>query len=126
MLEGRVFVAHNASFDWGFVSAEFERAHGEQLSGASVCTVRLARRLLSHLPRRNLDAVAAYYEIDITARHRALGDAAATAEVFTRMLDELGRQGVHTWRDFTRYFGRRTKKRKKTAMPHPMFDFRIA
>jgi DNA polymerase III subunit epsilon len=43
VLGGAVFVAHNASFDWRFVSAELERA-GAPLTGRSLCTVRLARK----------------------------------------------------------------------------------
>jgi DNA polymerase-3 subunit epsilon len=80
---------------------------------------------LSHLPRRNLDAVSSHYGIHIENRHRALGDAVATAKVFTRMLDELGRQGVHTWRDLNGLLKGR-KKRKRTALPHAMTDWSIA
>src|SRR5690606_27996663 len=85
-LSGHVFVAHNAAFDWGFVSAEVARATGSQLTGSRLCTVRLARRLLPHLPRRSLDFVARYYGIEIEARHRAAGDALATAHVLQRLL----------------------------------------
>ena len=49
-LEGCVFVAHNARFDWAFVSTEVERARGLLLQGPRVCTVRLARKLLPDLP----------------------------------------------------------------------------
>src|SRR6266550_4204230 len=45
-LEGCVFVAHNARFDWAFVSTEIERATGLLLQGPRVCTVRLARKVL--------------------------------------------------------------------------------
>ena len=48
-LEGCVFVAHNARFDWAFVSTEIERATGLLLQGPRVCTVRLARKLLPDL-----------------------------------------------------------------------------
>jgi DNA polymerase-3 subunit epsilon len=124
LLGTRVFVAHNVAFDWGFLSEELFRATGRALVGDRLCTVRLARRLLSHLPRRNLDAVTAHYGIHIEGRHRALGDAVATAKVFTRMLDELGRRGVHTWRDLEHLF--RGRKRRRTALPHFMTDWRIA
>ena len=124
MLGTRVFVAHNAAFDWGFVSGELARATGRTLAGDRLCTVRLARRLLAHLPRRNLDAVSAHYGIAIESRHRALGDAVATAHVFAKMLDELGRRGVHTWRDLERLLkGRRVRR---TALPRAMTDWRIA
>ena len=80
LLGDHVFVAHNAPFDWGFVNMELARADAEPLNGRSLCTVHLARKLLSHLPRRSLDYVTAHYGIVIEDRHRALGDAVATAE----------------------------------------------
>ncbi|HYV97009.1 MAG TPA: 3'-5' exonuclease [Gemmatimonadaceae bacterium] len=127
ILSSRVFVAHNVAFDWGFVGEELFRATGRGLSGERLCTVRLARKLLSHLPRRNLDAVSAYYGIPIHGRHRALGDAVATAHVFTRMLDELGRQGVHTWGDLrTMFRGPKKKRRRWSALPSVMTDWHIA
>ena len=63
-LEGHVFVAHNANFDWRFLSTEIERATGRPLIGRRLCTVRLARRLLPQLQRRNLDAITHFYGID--------------------------------------------------------------
>ena len=85
-LSGCVFVAHNARFDWAFVSTEIERARGLLLQGPRVCTVRLARRLLPDLPRRNLDWVSGYFGIEIEGRHRAVGDAVAAAKCLVRML----------------------------------------
>ncbi len=123
-LTGRIFVAHNAAFDWAFVRAELDRAIGEVPEVPVLCTVRLARRLLSHLPRRNLDAVTAHFGVSIDARHRALGDAAATAQVLVRLLDLLGQEGVHTWGDLETWFRRPVRPRR--AMPGPVTDFRIA
>jgi DNA polymerase-3 subunit epsilon len=116
-LAGRVFVAHNAQFDWGFLQAEFGRiAPGglEAIVETKLCTVRLARRILRHLPRRNLDAVCAYYGISIEGRHRALGDAVATAEVLKRLLRDAERAGLYTLESLTRYARPRPKR---TAMP---------
>jgi DNA polymerase-3 subunit epsilon len=75
-LEGRVFVAHNARFDYGFIRREFGRA-GYDWSSPSVCTVRLSRKLYPEMPRHNLDAVIEYHGLDVPARHRALPDAQA-------------------------------------------------
>ncbi|HKS04757.1 MAG TPA: 3'-5' exonuclease [Gemmatimonadaceae bacterium] len=126
-LRNRVFVAQNVGFDWAFVGSELWRATGETLVAERLCTVRLSRRLLPHLRRRNLDALAAHYELPIVARHRAFGDARATAEIFVRLLDELGRQGVHTWKDLTRVLsGRRRARARRSALPTFMTDWRIA
>jgi DNA polymerase-3 subunit epsilon len=85
-LAGTVFVAHNARFDWAFVSNEIARAKHLVLQGPRVCTVRLARRLLPDLPRRNLDMVSYHFGIEIEGRHRATGDAVAAAKCLGRLL----------------------------------------
>ena len=54
-LAGRVFVAHNARFDWDFVSAELRRARDLALDGPRLCTVRLARRLVKGVRSCGLD-----------------------------------------------------------------------
>jgi DNA polymerase III subunit epsilon len=99
VLGDHVFVAHNAPFDWAFVSMELERAEERPLDARRLCTVRLARKLLSHLPRRSLDYVTAHYGIKVDARHRAMGDAMATALVLTRLLDDAFARGCDTWQD---------------------------
>ena len=71
-----VFVAHNARFDHGFLKHEFARV-GAPFSARPLCTVRLSRRLFPDADSHGLDAVAARYGIDVTQRHRALGDARA-------------------------------------------------
>jgi len=96
-LEGRVFVAHNVTFDWRFVAEELRRASAVIPEGPRLCTVRLARRVLPGLRRRGLDSLARYYDVEIRNRHRAGDDARATAHILLRMLDEADRQGVRYW-----------------------------
>ncbi|MCC6931167.1 MAG: 3'-5' exonuclease [Gemmatimonadaceae bacterium] len=118
-LRERVFVAHNVSFDWRFVSHEVQRAAGVSLVGEQLCTVRLARHLLPHLPRRNLDSVTHHFGIDIGARHRAAGDALATAHVLVRLLRLAEERGALTWRelDALLHRGRARTSRRRSAMP---------
>lgn len=121
-LVGRVFVAHNARFDWNFLSAEYDRVVSAPLAsvaGDQLCTVRLARRFLSHLPRRNLDAVAHHYGVEIEGRHRAMGDARATAHVLVGLLRDAERRGVHTWEALDELMRRRTSRarRQRSSMP---------
>ena len=54
-VDGHVFVAHNVRFDWRFLSMELQRATGRGLRGRRLCTVKLARKVLPYLRRRNLD-----------------------------------------------------------------------
>lgn len=123
-LSGHVFAAHNATFDWKFVSVELGRSAGYQLAGRRLCTVRLARRLLPQLARRSLDHLARYYGVTIRGRHRAGGDALATAQCLVRMLTDARDRGCETWQDLER-LGRRPRKkrtRRRPASPRPATD----
>lgn len=73
-LEGRLLIAHNARFDYGFLRNEFKRA-GMRYSSRVLCTVKLSRRLYPQHARHNLDALLARHGIACEDRHRALGDA---------------------------------------------------
>lgn len=118
-LRDTVFVAHNARFDWAFVSAEVERARGLLLQGPRVCTMRLARRLLPDLPRRNLDTVSYHFGITIEGRHRAVGDAVAAARVLHRLLGLAKERGAVTLADLLA-IGSRLSATGKTAADHPI------
>ena len=124
VLDGRVFVAHNANFDWRFLSMEIERATRRTLSGRRLCTVRMARKLVHGLRRRSLDHVALHYGVEITRRHRAGGDAFATAQVFLRMMEDARRDGCESWHDLQRLLIAPTPKRRRPrrppAMPRPI------
>jgi DNA polymerase III subunit epsilon len=118
-MSGHVFTAHNATFDWKFISAELGRAAGYQLDGRRLCTVRLARRLLPQLPRRSLDHLARYYGVVIEGRHRAGGDALATARCLLRMLGDARDRGCETWDDLERLGRKPRKKRPRRAPASP-------
>jgi DNA polymerase-3 subunit epsilon len=75
-LDGCLFVAHNARFDFGFLKHEFARV-GVPFSPRVLCTVRLSRRLDPDADGHGLDAVIARHGLDPGGRHRALGDARA-------------------------------------------------
>jgi DNA polymerase-3 subunit epsilon len=122
ILTGHVFVAHNAEFDWRFVTAEVSRATGRRLTGRRLCTVRLARRLLPELRSRRLDSLAHYYDVEIPARHRAGGDAIATARILLRLLDRAREHDCRSWADLERFVGTRrsTRRRRRSALPHPI------
>lgn len=113
-LEGRVFVAHNAQFDRGFVRAELIEALGEAPPLTPLCTVQLARGLLPRLRRRNLDALTNHFGIRIQGRHRAGGDAVATARVLLRLLDEAALQGIHDLPGLRALLRRRSRRRRES------------
>jgi DNA polymerase-3 subunit epsilon len=123
VLEGNVFVGHNAVFDWRFVSAEISRSTGRQLRGRRLCTVKIARTVLPQLSRRSLDYVSRYYGVENHARHRAGGDAVATAKCLIRMLRDLEDRGCSTWGDLEtllRAPAARRKKRRPSGLPTPV------
>jgi len=121
VLRGRIFVAHNAAFDWAFLCSEMERAVGGRLEGRQLCTVRLARKLLPQLPSRSLDSLAYYFGLRIESRHRALDDAVATAQVFIHLLDRLQEMEIEEWEQVQRLLRRPVRRRKRRrAMPRSM------
>lgn len=73
-LADRVFIAHNARFDHGFLKNEFKRT-GHEFRPAVLCTVRLSRKLFPGFSRHNLDSIAERHRLIVSDRHRALGDA---------------------------------------------------
>jgi DNA polymerase-3 subunit epsilon len=125
-LTGHVFTAHNAPFDWGFVTAEISRNAGRSLNGPRLCTVRLSRVLLPELSRRSLDHVTRHFGIEVSARHRAEGDAIATAHVLLRLLGVAEERGLTTWSGLMSLVGpmekrtRTASERRRRAFPHPV------
>lgn len=127
-LAGNVFVAHNATFDWRFVSAELERAVGKTPTALTLCTVRLARTLLPQLVRKTLDHVAHHYGVlDVAARyplkrgtrHSAAGDAIVTAHCLMRMIDDAADRGITTWEQLQQTAGARGSRSRKRSSATP-------
>jgi len=83
-LAGRLFVAHNARFDYGFLRQEFRRA-GQSFRAPVLCTVKLSRRIDPGARRHNLDAVMDRHGLGCDARHRALGDARVLAQLLLKL-----------------------------------------
>ena len=74
MLEGRIFVAHNARFDYAFLKQSFLREEID-FSAKTLCTVKLSRRLYPGHPKHNLDTLIERHGLRVSGRHRALADA---------------------------------------------------
>ncbi len=89
-----VFVAHNATFDYGFLEHNLRVHHGHQLENPKLCTRKLANRLLPELERKRLSDLCAYFNVRNIQEHRAMGDVKATVAVFNSMLDILQTKGI--------------------------------
>ena len=108
------FVAHNASFDHGFVTRALDQCALPPYPGSVLCTCKLARRLVPDLGRYNLDHLCAHFGVSNRARHRALGDADATATALIDLL-QLGmtRFELRTVGDLIEFHRRPPAKRKR-------------
>lgn len=98
LLDGAVFVAHNAPFDLGFLANEWQRLRWPPRQDFVVDTLALARRLYA-FPSNSLAAVACGLGVPHSQAHRALGDVQTTAGILDRMLADLQRRGALTLGD---------------------------
>lgn len=86
MLTDRVFVAHNVNFDYSFVRHQLQEA-GFKWTARKLCTVRAARKIKPGLPSYSLGNLCNSLGIPLEHRHRAGGDADATAILFSQLLE---------------------------------------
>lgn len=85
LLTDRVFVAHNVNFDYSFVHHQLHQA-GFTWTAKKLCTVRAARKIIPGIASYSLGRLCQSLDIPLENRHRAGGDAAATALLFSRLL----------------------------------------
>ncbi len=86
MLSDRIFVAHNVNFDYSFVRHQLEQA-GFKWTARKLCTVRASRKIKPGLGSYSLGNLCRSLAIPVQHRHRAGGDADATAILFSRLLE---------------------------------------
>lgn len=97
-MEGCVVCAHNASFDIGMLNAECQRS-GYVFSAPVIDTLTFSRRLFPAQKSHKLGAVCKLLGVSLKNAHRAVHDAAATAQCLQKMLDTVKKQGVKTFAD---------------------------
>jgi DNA polymerase-3 subunit epsilon len=122
---GSVLVAHNAQFDIGFLRAAADQCGIRWPRPQVLCTVRLARRVLSReeAPSVRLAALARLFAVASEPTHRALDDARATVDVLHALIERVGNQGVHTFADLRSYLpdvtpAQRRKRVLAEGLPH--------
>lgn len=93
-LRGRLFIAHNARFDYGFLKQEFRRL-GIDFRSPTLCTVKLSRKLFPEHHRHNLDTLVDRYGINVSERHRALADARVLWDLWQRWHELLPSENIH-------------------------------
>lgn len=121
---GCVLVAHNAGFDTGFLRAAASRLDIAWPRFQVLCTVKLARRVLTRdeAPSVKLSALAALFQVSTRPTHRALDDARATVDVLHALIERVGNQGVHSYAELVDYLpnvsaGQRAKRSLAAGLP---------
>ncbi|MFF7941768.1 TerD family protein [Nocardia gamkensis] len=94
LLTGRVMVAHNAHFDYGFLASEFGRTGADLPVGRRLCTLALARRVAPPTPDCKLDTLATYYGVPRSRAHDALDDTRVLAGVLRALVADAARLGI--------------------------------
>ena len=87
MTEDKIFVAHNVNFDYSFIKKEFSDL-GFNYSRKKLCTVKYTRQVCKGLESYSLGKLCTHFNIDNKARHRAMGDAHATAQLLSLVLEK--------------------------------------
>jgi DNA polymerase III epsilon subunit family exonuclease len=98
-----VLVAHNAKFDSHFLQVSYRKWFESSFKPPFICTVDLSQKVFPELKRHSLDVLTENFNIVVENRHRALGDAEATAKLFLLLLDTLEEKGVTQWSQVKHY-----------------------
>ena len=114
----KVVIGYNIGFDLAILSAETERHGVEWQWGSALCLRQLATIALGRdamLMMGDLDALAAHYDIDITRRHSALGDAEICAQLYFAMLDDLKEKSITSFGEARRAVSQLDEERLATS-----------
>lgn len=121
---GSVLVAHNARFDTSFLRAAASRLDIVWPKFPVLCTVKLARRVLTRdeAPSVKLSALSSLFQVSTQPTHRALDDARATVDVLHALIERVGNQGVHSYAELVDYLpavsaGQRAKRSLAVGLP---------
>jgi DNA polymerase III subunit alpha, Gram-positive type len=98
-----IFVAHNASFDYGFLEHNIKVHNKKEFNNQKLCTRKLANRLFPELQRKRLQDLCCHLNIKNKGAHRALSDVKATVGVFNHMLYLLNKQGLTNSKDILNF-----------------------
>ncbi|WP_414043319.1 PolC-type DNA polymerase III [Macrococcus sp. EM39E] len=89
-----IYIAHNASFDMGFIDTGFERLGYGATTNGVIDTLELSRTINTEMGKHGLNFLAKKYGVELTQHHRAIYDAETTAHIFMKMLKQLEQLGV--------------------------------
>src|SRR5690625_3165025 len=84
-----VLVAHNATFDIGFLNVGYEKINLPKVQNTVIDTLELARYLFPQLGNHRLNTLCNHLNVELVQHHRAIYDAEATAYLFWKLLNQL-------------------------------------
>ena len=102
-IEDHILVAHNATFDYGFLHNNGMRHLDRPIENNTLCTRKLANRLVSELPSKRLECLCQHFNIINERAHRAMGDVMATTKVFEQFLKILKNKWIEDKSDILEF-----------------------
>ncbi|MBS4198992.1 PolC-type DNA polymerase III [Bacillus sp. FJAT-49732] len=103
--EDAIYVAHNATFDMGFLNTGFQKIGVGKSKNPVIDTLELARFLFPEFKNHRLNTLAKKFDIELTQHHRAIYDAEATGFLFLKMLKDAKEKGIEYHDQFNDYMG---------------------
>ena len=89
------FVAHCATFDYGFLKHNAQQHLSIELTNSKICTAKLSRRLVPELTSHKLSSLCEHFKIENNLAHRAISDVHATNQIFTNLLNILEKNKIN-------------------------------
>lgn len=105
-----VIIAHNATFDYGFLNHNMEKHFRTSLPNQKLCTKKLASRLLPSLPSKRLSSICEFLDIQNERAHRAMADTLATEKVFSVFMQMAKDKGISSEEEFFKFESMPMKK----------------
>lgn len=102
-LEDHILVAHNATFDYWFLNHNGIKHLDKKIQNTTMCTRKLANRLVSQLPSKRLECLCQHFNITNTSAHRAMWDVMATVKVFEQFLTILKKKWIQGKSEITEF-----------------------
>lgn len=100
-----ILVAHNASFDIGFINQGFQRIDLPKVSNAVIDTLELGRFILPQLKSHRLNVLCKHFGIELTQHHRAIYDTEATAYLLWTLIKESAEREIINHNQFNDHMG---------------------
>lgn len=109
-IKDSILVAHNASFDMGFIKRDIKKYLSIDFKPMVIDTLKMARDLYPNLKKYGLGDLNKYFGLFLENHHRALDDATATAKMFLIFLEKLDELNIYTLEDINNKIENNNKK----------------